>query len=264
MSPPAMKCAEVERFVHPYVDGEFDDVERANFERHVAECAGCRELVAFQAAFKSNLRARLRRPAPPSDLRGKIVSALDAADAAGDGPVTPLWRRVAPMGAIAAVAAAMLIFFALRASSSHADDGPIVEEAISAHEKNLPVEVVGAADIPGWMQGKVRVPVRPPRFRGPTVQVQVIGARLGHMRNRDAAQIIYRVNGSRQLTVYVFDPQGLQLQGEQARTVGNRRVYYGQRRGYNVIYFAEHGVGYAFASDLGTDEMFQLVSASLD
>jgi anti-sigma factor (TIGR02949 family) len=261
MSPPAMRCNDVERFVHPYVDGEFDTIERANFEQHVAECATCRELVAFQTAFKSNLKARLRRPAAPEALQGRIVAALDAADAAGDGPVTPIWRRVAPTAAIVAVAAAMLLFFGIR-RFSQADDSPIVEEAIRAHENNYPVEVVGADNISTFMQGRVRVPVRPPRFRRPNVQV--IGARLGHLQSRDVAQIVYRIDGSRQLTVYVFDPSGFQMEGQQVRTVENRRVFYGQRRGYNVVYFLDHGVGYAFASDLGTDEMIRLVPAALE
>jgi len=41
-------------------------------------------------------------------------------------------------------------------------------------------------------------------------------------------------------------------------------VYYDQRRGYSIVYFRDHGVGYAFVSDLGTDEMIRLVPAALE
>src|SRR5574341_1302496 len=110
MSDSPMKCDDVERFVHPYVDGEFDEAERAQLERHVDGCAACRDLVAFQSTFKANLKTRLRRPAAPAELRGRVLAALDAADAAGDGPVRPLWRRAAPATAVVAVAASVVVF----------------------------------------------------------------------------------------------------------------------------------------------------------
>ena len=47
-----MMCEDVERLIHPYVDGEFgpvgDSEEHATFERHLAGCKSCRELASYQ------------------------------------------------------------------------------------------------------------------------------------------------------------------------------------------------------------------------
>jgi len=250
-----MRCSDVEKFVHPYVDGEFEAEDRELLDRHLAGCDRCRELVAFQQNFRSSLRARLQRPVPPAALHDRIVRALDAADAHGQGPVPPVWRRALPLTAAITVAAGTLVAVGTFAPGN--GGSPIVEEAVRAHEKNLPVEVGGTEDnVRMWMAGKVPVPVRPP-----PLGAQLIGGRLTHLRSRDAAQLLYRMPRTT-VTVMVFDPSGLPMSGREKRMVGTREVYLDEARGYNVVFYRDRGVGYALASDLDSDEMLRLVSAS--
>jgi anti-sigma factor RsiW len=269
-------CADVEKLVHPYVDGEFDTVERVAFEAHLAGCRTCRELVGFQTSFKASLRARVRRPEPPPELRGRILGALDQADAAGDGPAPPLWRRAIPLTALAAIAAAVALFVGTSLSSRAAS--PIVEEAVRGHEKHLPVEVGGTEEnVKSWMVGKVSVPVRPPRIDR-SARAVLVGARLHHLRNRDAAQLVYRITdgqgrpgGDAQVTVYVFDAEGVPLEGRRQVVMTGRggagaarELYTGESHGHSVVLYRDRGVGYAFTSDMGPEELIRLVSASLD
>ncbi len=274
-----MRCADVEKLVHPYVDGELVADDNALIERHLTECARCRALVSFQAGFKGNVRARLRArpvasPEAPDRLRAAIVSALDRADERGEGPVRRPWRRLAPAGAAVFAAAAALTFFIVQPSSA---ESPIVDEAIRAHEKNLPVEIGGDAEVvSSWMHGKVDVPVRPPRL-GPDAAA-LVGGRVYHLRNRDVGQLVYRVGRvgnphgasststpptTTTMTVYVFDPSGLELRGRTKRRVGRHDVYLAEERGYTVALYRDRGVGYAFASDLGEGELLRLLSATL-
>lgn len=256
-----MRCADVQKLVHPYLDGEFEDSELDPLERHLTQCDACRKLVAFEQAFKTNLRARLRRPTAPPELRDRVVAALDRADATGGGPVPALWRRAMPVAAAAAVAAAALVFLST-AIRTRADGSPIVEDAIRGHEKSLPIEVQGDADsVKVWMHGKVPVPVRPPRL--PADEAVLVGARLGHVRDRDAAQIVYRV-GQSNVTVYVFDASGMAMDAPRKRIVGSRELFVGGARGYNVVFYRDRGVGYAFTSDLAEDDMLRLVSTAFD
>jgi mycothiol system anti-sigma-R factor len=252
-----MCCADVQKFVHPYLDGEFDDGDRAPMEAHLGECAACRELLAFESSFKATLRARLRKGAAPSHVRQRLASALDRADAQGHGPALPWKRRAVPVVLVLGAAAVAVTLPALLFSRA---DSRLVKEAIRAHQQNLPVEVSGNAEsVRAWMQGKVSVPVKPPRLRDPSAAL--LGARVGHLRERDAAQIVYRV-GQSQLTVHVFDASGLDMLAPHRRVVDNREVFVDGDRGYNVVFYRDRGVGYAFTSDLAADEMVNLVSAS--
>lgn len=257
----AMGCQDVQKVVHPYLDGEFEASDRIYLERHLATCTACREMVAFESSFKANLHARLRRQPAPPGLRSRVLSALDRADAHGEGPVPSLARRIMPYAGLAAAAAAAVIFLGTFVQS-RASESPIAEDAIRSHEKNLPVEVAGDANhVKTWMEGKVPVPVRPPRLGGSSVAL--VGARIGHLKDRDAAQILYRV-GQSNVTVYVFDASGMPMSSAHRRMVDNREVFVDHARGYNVVFYRDQDVGYAFTSDLAEDQILQLVSASLD
>src|SRR5215470_7804314 len=143
-----MMCGDVDMLVHPYLDGELVAEERVLVEDHAAGCARCRELVAHEATFRENLRARLRPrpssatapPAAPEPLRRRVLEALDRADATGTGPARPARRWAAPLGALA-TAAAIAIFFG--GSLGGGGNSALVEAAIAGHRKNLPVEIGG-------------------------------------------------------------------------------------------------------------------------
>jgi len=251
-----MRCDDVGRFVHAYVDGEFEDEERVVLERHLTECERCRELVSFQTLFKTHIRARLRRPEPPPTLRGDVIAALAHADASGRGPRGSWLRRGVP-GLVMAAAAAMVLIGVMQPSGAAT---PIYEEAVRAHEKNLPVEVGGSEEnVAHWMAGKVAVPVRPFRSH----YLSLVGGRLWHVQSRDAAQLSYRVRVLGQpvaqattMSVIIFDPAGWNLEE------GEPRI--GQARGYNVVVTLRRGVGYAFVSDLSQDELLRVVAASMN
>ncbi len=57
----AMDCRELERSVDAFLDGEFDDRERAEAEAHLAGCPRCTAMVGGQA--------RIRTPSGPSCAR---------------------------------------------------------------------------------------------------------------------------------------------------------------------------------------------------
>lgn len=269
-----MRCADVENLVHPYVDGELQADDNALLERHAGECQHCKQVVSFHAGFKADVRARLKGARAPADapeapdrLRLSVLAALDKADARGEGPVPRPWRRFAPAAAAVFAAAAGITFFL--APSLHLAspaESPIVAEAIRAHEKNLPVEVDSPdAEVVGsWMRGKVEVPVRPPHLVAldSRTPASLVGGRVYHLRSRDVGQLTYRVGGS-QVTVYVFDPSGLDLTARTVRRVGAHEVYITEERGYSVVLYRDRGVGYAFTSDLRENELLRLVEASL-
>ena len=255
-----VSCADVQKFVHPYLDGEFEDADRVELEHHLSTCATCRQAVAFEQSFKAALKTRLRRPVAPAALRGRVLEALDRADAEGNGPVPSLWRRLAPATAIAAAAAAAA-FFLWPGASSHPPPGlALVEDAVKTHVKYLPVEVAGNEDqVRDFLRGRVDVPVRPPRL---PMNAVLVGARIGRLGASDAALLRYRV-GSTLLTVLVFDPSVLHgFDGGRHRRVRDHEVYTGTSRGFSTAFYEQAGLGYGVISDLDQNAMLDLVSAS--
>ncbi|MBI4509405.1 MAG: anti-sigma factor [Deltaproteobacteria bacterium] len=254
-----MRCADVQKLVHLYLDDEFEEADRALLERHLLECSPCREMVAFEKSFKSSLRARIRRPMMPAEVRARLVQALDRADATHQGPVPRARGRVVVVGGSLMLAAGLAIV--VGTVIREGDDSAIAIEAIRSHEKNLPVEIDGSEDkVKTFFAGRVPVPVHPPRLS--VLGGSLVGARIGHLKGRDAAQIVYRVNNT-PVTVHVFDAAGLPMSAPRKRILSDREIFVDSVRGYNVVFFRDRGVGYAFTSDLEENDMLRLVSTSL-
>jgi anti-sigma-K factor RskA len=87
-----------------YALDALDPDERAAFDAHLEGCAECRETVAALAGAATSLAYAVEGPAPPPELRGRILTAARAER----GDVVPLRRRWAPEWAAAVAAAAAL------------------------------------------------------------------------------------------------------------------------------------------------------------
>ncbi len=245
------QCAEIERFVDAFVDGEFSDEDRADMERHLAGCASCSARVREQAAFKASIRASAPRPSVSADFRARLTAALDQEPMA-----RPRWQRVAYRAAVPAAAAALL---GMLMWSAH-PFSPVVEDAIAKHRRDLPIEVTGGDDaVRAWFANKVDFAVRPPRLPPHSV---FRGGRLANVGAREAAYLVYDVNGEK-VSVLVFDPRNVPLETARHRFVGNHDVFLDGQRGYHVATYRDRDVGYAFTSDMDEDRMIQLVSSAV-
>ena len=248
-----MECAEVQRFIDAYIDGEFADEDRAEMDRHFAECEACRAEARRQQHWKSMVRARLARPAAPYGLHARIERALDAETAP-----PPLWRRISWRIAPAFVAAGLLAMLIIQAQPQ--SPSPLLHQSILDHTRNLPVEVASPNpdEVGHWFQGKVDFPVRPPRLGA---EARLLGGRLVYVGSQYAAYLVYEVQG-RKVSVFVFDPGDQPMYAPRRVVVENRQVYMGVERGYHVALFRDQGVGYAVASDFDEPHVIQLVSHS--
>lgn len=62
-----MDCSEIHRFLHAYIDLEFDEREEIEFELHLGQCRSCREEVNYYRALRRTLRQKM--PAQVAPLR---------------------------------------------------------------------------------------------------------------------------------------------------------------------------------------------------
>jgi mycothiol system anti-sigma-R factor len=250
----ALRCAGIQRFVDTYLDGEFADSDRAEFEQHLGECESCRHKVKNQAEWKVAIRKAAPREQAPAALRNRVQRAI--AKEAGGRRHARSWRafatRVLPVAAAAGLVGSLMI--------SRLQLSPVAADVIAKHQRNLPIEVSGGSEqVKRWYADKVGFPVKPPSLCN---TCPLRGGRLAEVANQQAAYLVYDVNGNK-VSVFVFDPASVPLQLPQKATVGDREVYLDENHGYNVAVYRNHGVGYAIAGDLNRDQMLKLVSSAV-
>jgi len=257
----AMDCSELERSVDAYLDGEFDDRERAEADLHLSGCDRCRSLAEARGRVRDALRAKLREamtpPAPggraPAELRARIEDALASRR-------RPLWRRALapiPVATVAACAAGALVVLVTRGG-----DAALVEEAVRSHHRALPLEVIaanvgGEGPILAWFADKLDFHPAPPQFRADGVRL--VGARLSHLREWPAAYIRYELPRGQAGLFIVDDPAGrFDASGREVR-LGTRVVRLVAARGYNVAVWRDREIVYSLVSDLDEATLYDLV-----
>jgi anti-sigma factor (TIGR02949 family) len=260
-----MTCADFEKFVSAYVDGELDAPAMTDFERHLAGCSRCSETARAERTVKEVVHSTMRGVSAPAGLRARIHDSLDRAGSAEANRSRPFGTWIAP----ALAAAAALLFWVQPAWLSSRMPGSdrsdvrgaaLFDTVADLHARDLPVEVQGnPEDVRGWFQHKVQFPVQPPRPRLAGRRVTLVGARLSHVRGREAAQLVYDIDGRRVLVVvYEPDREG-PLEGRPRRVAG-REVVLGRAHGYHVAVVERGGLRYVLSTDLGESETVRLAS----
>jgi anti-sigma factor RsiW len=258
-----MDCGELLRSLDAYLDGEFDDRERAEVGRHLADCERCRCLVDEQSRTCALRRAKLREAmgpgAPagtaPHELRERIRASLaDQRRPAWSWALSPL-----PLAALAACAAGALVVL-----WGHAGADPLIEEAVVKHARDLPLEMNAAAmapeAIPGMLASMLDFNARPPRFQAQGLRL--MGARLSHLRERPAAYVRYQLPRG-QVGLFILDDPDRRV-GESGRAVqlGPSTVRMINSRGYNVAVWRRNEIVYSLVSDLDESDMVRLVETA--
>jgi len=247
-----MECREVEKFIHAYLDGEFDEGEWAAIRVHLDQCQPCQRRAQFEERFREVLKSSLQPAPAPAGLRLKVVQALQSSER------EPGARRRWALRLVPAAAAAAVVGGLLVVQVGRRDQNAIVEQSIDWHRRHLPLDVTGSSPdvIQRYFSDKVPFAVRPPVFRGE--KAQLVGARLTNLREHQAVYVAYQVNG-RRVSVFIFDPDGVPVSGPQLQA-GPRRVRWQGRQGYNTLTYTSGGTGYAVTSDMDPSGLVQLVS----
>ena len=71
-----MHCFDA-RFMPAYVDGEFDERDRGEFEAHLRACNDCRTATRFEAWFVQGIKRSVPQTPAPAQLRERILEQLD-------------------------------------------------------------------------------------------------------------------------------------------------------------------------------------------
>lgn len=250
-----MNCQDMEKFIHVYLDREFAEEDRADFERHLADCATCRRLAAFERQFKQQLRTALGPPHLRLDereaLRLRIQASLRTASGRAPGASTARWTlRLVPVAA----AALLLVGLLFRPGGQL----PIGEHVANDTAATQALEVASQDPriVRDFYRDKLDFRIDPPRFRDGRTALE--GGRLGQVDAHQAAHLLYR-RGDQRFSVLLFRPDAKSFQGKVRHRIGDMNVFFAQDRGTPMVTFAHGGVGYAITGDLPQGELQRLV-----
>jgi hypothetical protein len=261
-------------------------------------CDVCRERLTLQRATRQSLKRVVRAASFEGAATGGAVAARDALRAraltammAEQGrqnvvrPPPPVdgrfhWRTLVPIASAAALAlfwgaASRGPLSAMRQQWPDVRGGAglqagmgedLLADLLHEHSNPMPPQWTDPSDVRALDQ-YIGVPVRPARFE--RNGASLVGARVLPIHHERAAMLQYVIGhgpSQRRLSVFVYDPSKIQITGSgfSARAVGKAEVRVGQESGYTVAVTQNGGIGYAVASDLGTDQSAALAALAND
>lgn len=258
----SMRCEDVEPLVQTHLDGELADEDRRELSVHLASCASCRDTVAEEARFHRELREKLRPPPLPGGMRERILTELDREDWRARKQTTSRLGWAFP--AVASMAAACaLIFFIMSSRDLGTDEAPLAYDAVRQHIRRPPVEVQGAAVNP-WVQQYLSPMVQVPRFSDRDISLR--GARLSHLRGRDAALLYYEAVINKrpyEVATFIVDAPDLNVSAGEREVIGGRELWVHESHGYNVVAHKDAaGIAYVFTSEMPKEDLLRVVVTS--
>jgi hypothetical protein len=259
-----VKCEEIRRFVHPYIDHEFDERERALFDEHLAECPDCRQEIQAQMVFQAALRKKLGETRMPDDVRERMAGLVQRA--ARERPRSRFLFPAAAAASLGLVAAGVLVYATMTGGPDR-ELTRMVDESIATHEASLPPEVDGNGSAISGFASKMGFTAEGSWDTAPPLKederTRLVGVRLARIGNHKALHYLYRHSG-RDISVLrlpraMAPPEaagGPQLQ--QAKVLFN-----GAQNGHSVTLYETPGYTQAVVGDIPQPDLVKLIPASL-
>lgn len=246
-----MNCQETQKFIHVYLDGEFAEDDRRDFERHMRHCARCRAMARFEERFKTALRSRVAPLTPPEGLERDVITRLRAEPAPG----SALWKwgiRVVPAGLAAGL---LMVFMWPQAApmprlAAPAPGSPL--DGLTETETDTP-DPPGPALTPAPAYRPMRAgPIQPAGFGSHSMDL-ASGTPTDNWPQLPGRTFAFP--GHRRFKVTALPPGEFPVEGLVAHRLGDVDIYFGTRHGRSVALFRHKGRPYQITANMPVDEL---------
>lgn len=257
-----MDCREARLLLLDAQRGQLPPDVREGLRAHLDACAVCARVDVEEQVLTELLEHRLPQHPASMALKRRLAAQWRVAPA----PRPSWWRqwgiRLAP-----AVAVSVVLLLALPVYLQHNNAGGpegtagMVREAVNDYVRLLasahPLDISsgGIHQVKPWFEGRLDfAPVVP--FDGDQA-FPLKGGAVGYFLDRKAAVFVY---GRRLHTIalFVFRADGLPWPTRGLEAMGSAHVSASVSRGFNVLLWRAHGLGYALVSDLDARELRKL------
>jgi anti-sigma factor RsiW len=257
-----VSCEDVRLRLLDYQRARLAPGARDEVRAHLEGCAACARLDALEHELTAVLELRLPQHSASLALKRRLAARWSAPTAA-----LPWWGRWrAPLVPALAAAVVLMVAPALyyeRASRTAGEQAGMVAEAVNDHlrvlasQHRLDIESGGLHEVKPWFEGRLDfAPVV--SFEG-DAEFPLRGGAVGYFRDRKAAVFVY-ARRLHLVSLLVFRAEGLQWPTGDLTPIDDVAVFTSVERGFNVIMWRRHALGYALVSDLNAAELRQLAA----
>jgi len=270
------RCADIRAQMPFYLDEELHGSERAAIEKHLKNCATCRELFDAERAFLKAIEDSRPPYVIPSELRTKVIEILREAPSTHKAPLTLHRRlqrscrhfcfdisgRVTPLRATT-MAMVLVVLVGIWNFPKHTNErqhlpSDFAAMAVAVHQRHLhgrlPLEIMSdqPEEISAWFAGKVPFRLELPNYQdasGREKRYDIQGARLVGYKNDYAACVVYRM-GQQRISLLVTSRTVAQPSGGEEIFANRIEFHHDSIDGFKVITWSHRGLTYALVSDL--------------
>ncbi|HEX6137851.1 MAG TPA: zf-HC2 domain-containing protein [Casimicrobiaceae bacterium] len=246
-----MNCAEAEKLVAAYADGELDWPRRHSIGKHLRGCARCAAQHESVLALRNRLRAEVPYFAAPPGLHERVRAMIANTPASAPqrpSPAPDRWRWLGS-GALAGCAATALAWVVGTAVLEWRVDRDLTVEAVSTHVRatlDKALIQVASSDqhtVKPWLSARLDYspPVRDMAADG----FPLLGGRLDTLGKRPCATLVYRYR-NHMIDVFVR-PRAQPLPALRSM------------RGFNVAHASVAGWDWLAVSDVSADVLTAFV-----
>lgn len=257
-----MDCQKTKEYLYPFLDGQLDDQTNLLVKEHLESCPLCSLEWKQEKKFDSLIRQNISCEKAAFSLRETVLNRIEQTQELRPLPFT--FYHIRP--AIATILAVLIIAIVTIPSILKKPEGlPVFSASILSHTKflqgALPIELASnnPNQIKNWFQGKLDFALNIPDLS--SKGANLVGARLCHLREREAAYLIYEKNGH-YISVFVINAKGLSIPKAKKTMLDEKTFYLKSEKGYQSILCLEKGgdIGCIFVSDLPEDELMKIIA----
>jgi anti-sigma factor (TIGR02949 family) len=241
-----LDCQAMQRFLHPYLDGELNTRDAVEIQAHLDACPNCMAQYRNEKLFLDLLKKSLPRSHAPIGFDLKVKQALDAIC---ERNVSRVWfRRVlAPAIAVAGIVVlTMTLLVGKEAVPEFVDAAVATHESYASKNMQLTIESHEPAQVSRRLQEQAGFPVS--LARSPVRNLKLVGGRLVELHGKKAVFLAYDVGG-RPLSLFMTTAQGVKLFGSQEMVDKEVRFYQSPYHGLQTLSWTLEGMAYVFVSD---------------
>ena len=256
-----MNCTRLTQVLDGYLDGELDRATGEEIEQHLAQCPACTAARREREALQNAIRAQAPHFSAPAALKQTVHRSLahprssavfSAAGGASGRPARGVRIHAGPTWLQAAALMMVVLLVGVGAGYRLAlplPDSSLAEQVVASHVASLgdahrltEVTSLDRHQVKPWFQGKIDFS---PVVRDLSVEgFELLGARLDHVGDRQAAAIVYR---ARNHTVSLFV---WRARSNEPGTFAMSSV-----RGFGVATWSDGGLRFAAVSDAEPREL---------